>query len=449
MKKTAKYEKIYQDLKDKILTGAYSDGKLPPVSELTGLYGASLLTVNNAVKLLVEDGIVSRSGGRSGTRINQPGLRRMNLSKSNSNTWDGNADIFRRRKVTLRYLTDSSAHFLPKQMPSIIREFESRYPWIRIEQDFTDDTDFLKNSGHDIIQASHSAMLPLISRRRLLDLTLFFEKFGSNNNFFREKCTIPLMLSLPILCYADDTIDSLPSSWQDLLNLNQQLKKENKCSAIQLGFFSLLHFFIGDIRENLFDKKKEKDFILLIEILRDYYKWQMPWNNFAPSEISSAVMSNKISILAAYSNSTLISKSNNLKTAPLPYCNSYLAETVRIGINADCRHIPEAWLWVNFLRSEAVQKKLIETSYGIPYHEKVFNSDFKDKFPSLYQTVLPLLDKINEPQISDAAREMIYHVVYPLLEKCFANDFSAQSCIKSLREAINEMLILDSLDNNF
>ena len=33
MKKTAKYEKIYQDLKDKILTGAYSDGKLPPVSE--------------------------------------------------------------------------------------------------------------------------------------------------------------------------------------------------------------------------------------------------------------------------------------------------------------------------------------------------------------------------------------------------------------------------------
>ena len=47
MKKIAKYEKIYQDLKDKILSGAYSDGKLPPVSELTGLYGASLLTVNN------------------------------------------------------------------------------------------------------------------------------------------------------------------------------------------------------------------------------------------------------------------------------------------------------------------------------------------------------------------------------------------------------------------
>ena len=160
-------------------------------------------------------------------------------------------------------------------------------------------------------------------------------------------------------------------------------------------------------------------------------------------------MSNKISLLAAYSNSTLISKSNNLKTAPLPYCNSYLAETVRIGINADCRHIPEAWLWVNFLRSEAVQKKLVENSYGIPYHEKVFNSDFKANCPSLYQTVLPLLDKINEPRISDAARDMSYHVVYPLLEKCFATDFSAQSCMKSLREAINEMLILDSLDNNF
>ena len=70
MKKNTKYQIIYQDLKEKILAGSFQGGKLPPVSELTAIYDASLLTVNNAVKLLAEEGIVARGSGRGGTRIN-------------------------------------------------------------------------------------------------------------------------------------------------------------------------------------------------------------------------------------------------------------------------------------------------------------------------------------------------------------------------------------------
>lgn len=448
MKKIAKYEIIYQDLKKKIIEGSFHDGKLPPVSELTSMYNASLLTVNNAVKLLAEEGIVSRGTGRSGTRINQPGLRNINLNNPRANTWDDSPEIFRNRRVTLRYLTDRSAVFIPESMPLVIREFEKRYPWIHIEQDFTDSPDFISESDHDIIQASHSCMLPLINRKQLLDLTPYFKKFGRKNRCLNDDCTVPLMISMPLFFGVDKNINSLPETWQDFAELNRKLKAENKYSAVLTGFFSTLHFFIGDISKNLSSENSRADFIRLIELLRDYYKWETPWNNFSPSAVIKAVNENKISVFAAYLNSHFCKTSNEFDIAPLPNCGSYLVETVRAGISKNCRYTSEAWLFINFLRSEAVQKKLVSESYGIPYNEKIFHSDFKEKFPKIYNVAAPLLEKIHESSISDNARNMIYHVVYPLLEECFKNDISAEQCITSLQEAIEELLILDNIEQN-
>lgn len=448
MKKVAKYQTIYQNLKEKILSGAFPDGKLPPVSELTIMYDASLLTVNNAVKLLVEDGIVARGTGRGGTRINQPGLRNINLNNPCVNTWDDTPDIFRNRRVTLRYLTDRSAVLIPESMPLVIREFEKRYPWIHIEQDFTDSADFVAESDHDVIQASHSCMLPLINHKRLLDLTPYFEKFGRKNRCLNDDCTVPLMISVPLFFGADKSIGALPEKWQDFALLNRKLKAENKHSAVLTGFFSTLHFFIGDICKNLSDPNSKADFISLIELLRDYYKWETPWNNFSPSAVIKAVNEGKISVFAAYLNSHFCKMSNEFTIAPLPYKEDYLAETVRIGINRNCRCTAEAWLFINFLRSEAVQRKLVSDSYGIPYNEKVFHSDFKEKFPKIYNTVAPMLEKIHESTISDNARNMIYHVVYPLLEECFRNDVSAEQCVNSLCDAIDELIVIDGIENN-
>ena len=44
MKKQAKYEVIYQELKRQIFSGAFPDGKLPPLPVLTKRCDASLLT---------------------------------------------------------------------------------------------------------------------------------------------------------------------------------------------------------------------------------------------------------------------------------------------------------------------------------------------------------------------------------------------------------------------
>ena len=181
MKKLAKYETIYLDLKKKILQGVFQDGRLPSLSELTKSYGASLLTVNNAVKKLAEEGLVSRGSGRSGTRIEQPGLRQMNFSQQHQNSWNEFQEFSCNRRVTLRYLSDQGSIFLPTEMSELIKKFERRYPWIKVVQDYTNDPAFLKKSDHDLLQGSHSELLPLIEQNKLLDLEPYFSAFGRVN----------------------------------------------------------------------------------------------------------------------------------------------------------------------------------------------------------------------------------------------------------------------------
>lgn len=443
MKKLPKYEKIYRDLKEKILKGSFPNGKLPPIAELTSQYDASLLTVNNAVKLLAEDNIVSRGSGRSGTRINQPGLRNMNLNSRSGNSWTTSD----RRRVTLRYLTEQGGIFIPDSMPMVIHEFEERYSWIHVEQDFTNSIDFLNKSDHDIIQASHSAILPLIRKKGLLDLTPYFEKFGRKNRCLHDDCTVPLMLSIPFF-FSNDPKCKMPQTWKQLAELNAGLKKEGKRSAMLLGFFSILHFFIGDICNNLFAEDKKESFAELISILQDYYHWEMPWNNLAPSEIFSAVQKNKISFFSAYAGGPFLEMSTRMRIAPLPDCGQYLAETIRIGINRECQYPAEAWLFINYLRSKEVQKRSVDESHGIPYHEEVFHSDFKTKFPELYNNAAPLFTRLIESSVSENARDMIYHVAYSLLEKCFSQNIPLNKCTDSLKNAIHELIILDQIENN-
>ena len=59
------YEKIYNELKEEILTGEYTDGALlPPEKELQKKYEVSRITVQHAYKLLEEQGFVQRIPGK-------------------------------------------------------------------------------------------------------------------------------------------------------------------------------------------------------------------------------------------------------------------------------------------------------------------------------------------------------------------------------------------------
>lgn len=59
-----KYEHIYEDLKNKILSGEYEAGsRIPSEQKLCEMYGASRMTVNNAVRRLQKKGFVLRRVG--------------------------------------------------------------------------------------------------------------------------------------------------------------------------------------------------------------------------------------------------------------------------------------------------------------------------------------------------------------------------------------------------
>ncbi|MGQ9856281.1 MAG: GntR family transcriptional regulator [Fervidobacterium sp.] len=57
------YYRIYNEIRNRILSGYYKDGKLPTEMELCTEFGASRITIRNALEQLRREGLISRSKG--------------------------------------------------------------------------------------------------------------------------------------------------------------------------------------------------------------------------------------------------------------------------------------------------------------------------------------------------------------------------------------------------
>ena len=72
-----KYEELYMNLKTKILSGDIRYGeKLPTEHELIGTFGVSQITVRNALKKLVDEGLIQRSARRGSVCVYSEGRYR-------------------------------------------------------------------------------------------------------------------------------------------------------------------------------------------------------------------------------------------------------------------------------------------------------------------------------------------------------------------------------------
>lgn len=84
MKKKFLYQRIYDDILEKINNGVYSENeKLPDDQELCRTYQASMITLNRALRLLAEDGYVKRVPGK-GTYVKKRLLSEKNADGSGS-----------------------------------------------------------------------------------------------------------------------------------------------------------------------------------------------------------------------------------------------------------------------------------------------------------------------------------------------------------------------------
>ena len=74
-KSVAKYQQLCNRLRDDICAGTYSRGdKLPTCRELTITFDTSYMTVNNALRLLEDDGYIKRMHGK-GIFVTEPKLK--------------------------------------------------------------------------------------------------------------------------------------------------------------------------------------------------------------------------------------------------------------------------------------------------------------------------------------------------------------------------------------
>ena len=85
MSRVPEYQRVYDDLKSKILDGSYKKGEIiPNESGLEDIYNVSRTTVRKAVSMLVGDGLISVKQGFGTTVVNDK--TRQNLNCFNSLT---------------------------------------------------------------------------------------------------------------------------------------------------------------------------------------------------------------------------------------------------------------------------------------------------------------------------------------------------------------------------
>lgn len=94
-----KYQKIAEEIKNKILQNHYADNKLPTEDKLVEEYKTSKNTIRNATQLLVEKGMVYRKHG-SGVYIRQLD----NQESINANLIRGISSEFQSKKVSNKIL---------------------------------------------------------------------------------------------------------------------------------------------------------------------------------------------------------------------------------------------------------------------------------------------------------------------------------------------------------
>lgn len=448
MKKNFKYESIYRALHEKILHGEFADGKLPPLSKLAEDFNTSLVTVNKAVKLLENNGIVNCSTGRGGTQINRQAVRQLSSQLSGShNTWcDGNG--YQVYPVLLRCLVAQNCSF--PGFEEIIRDFKLEYPWIDVNLELVREYSDLKVEDYDIIQGNASGFMSLISGGFLADLGPYAESVRLPGLPEGPFYGLPLLRNMPLMYFNKKHVASPPASWEEYMSLNRRLKDNGLYAANMLGIVSFLHFFTGNIILNRHQEFFKDALKKALSVLYFYYNWKTPWNNFNGQETAKAVREQAgMALVLAYSLSlSQFRNADDWQVAPLPGGpGKYLAETIMAGLPEAGRKKKDAWLFLKYLYSGRAQRELCRKGIGIPGNSKVFHGDFREHSPQLYDCVKKLLPDAENSYVTIKMRNCFYMKAYPVLERYFSDTLPQDEAIRLFLDYTDELLGIDHLPN--
>ncbi len=455
--KKAIYEELADTLLARIVSGAFSDGKLPSMSSLAEEYKVNLQTANRAVKVLEQKGVVQCHAGKGGTRIDS--TRAHLVGTSSGNHFSVDRALSATQRVRLRFLFDGTLLREPLEKAAAL--FTKRYPWVEIElvpavqvhQSIADGVAFdtLMLIGRDVLYYAR--------HEQLFDLTDILSAEGWNRedfiphvweqNLYKDRFySIPFSWTLPVLLY-NKTETPPPATWRDFSKtLLRQRKSNGKESRLRVGFYSLLHT-IADIPEDkLNEAVKRESFRELLHCLKhlcvNLPKGHYLWNN--PKDLDNFDLEKNSMICVNFSGMEpfLRTPHPGWEMAPLPRegkgKNVLATETLAIARNS--RSPAEAWLWCKFLLRDDIRNLFEISSCLSPKKSSFRNSSLS---PAVKQLLESEAENAVAPMFSSRGMFNLYSSIFPLLERYFSNPAEEDETIDQIQEFLREQRILDSL----
>lgn len=375
----AKYEKIHQTLQTQVLSGEFSDGRLPPLAVLTKVFKVNPATVSKAVKLLEQEKLVQCGPGSVGTVINLNEVRRRRWESSFYAKGWGNA-------AYLRYLVFTGAEKPERDMyHEQVKAFQERYPGIEIELAYTSNRDQLEQrSGRaDVFQYCARERDFLLSRGRLADIEKYVKALPPEPCFvssFPLRSGLPFLFNTPVMVINRNLIRKPVRSWNDL---TEQI--ENGDIILNLGTLPFFYHWIGDLTENLCSEAGRNKLETALEMLRSM---QGRGIEIGGCRVPEEFIDGRNPIYVAYTSYLQFLPEHlpfeyEIILTPRPPGMPPLSETVLNGISPDCPAPVEAYLFIRFMASAEAQGIMAKYRYAMPVNRETLEACRREKYPRI------------------------------------------------------------------
>ncbi len=441
MKHPLKYQTIRNDLRGKILDGSFTGGKLPPVSKLTREYGASQLTVNRAVKSLEAEGLVNCATGRGGTSLNRNALRQMEFEQSDSLSFPD--EIKSRRRTSELRILETPGAALPERLGKIlVQEFRELYPWIEPCFRGTPELDAEALSECDTAICTHAETIGL--KGEMLDLSPYLRVFPDPAVFPADERFSRIITWNTPLIFTEKGLPP-PHTWDDFVKTGLELHAANRDCVILAGPTTILHYFNGSLKKNLSREEIGK----ALAILKRLDFMHSIWNNSSIPLLRRKVLAGEAAMVFSYLNVFLEREPHAAEcvcTLPPTASGSYLAASVRAFISRRTRSAKNAWLWIDFLRSDSVQERIAKEGCGAPASRSVFNGRFAADFPALRRCLEPALEHMEETSISSETRSWLYAKILPMFADYFKGAIPLEKAIEGFMFWTDKLLKLEEIE---
>lgn len=463
MTKEAKYNTIFKDILAKILSGEFTEQKLPSIRQLADDYNVSIVTANRAVKELEKSGVVKCCAGNAGTVIDEKQAALLYSEKSSKCVWT-DTGIVSGKTTTVRYLCNDFNADNKDIWNELTEAFSKKYPWIGVEiiKKEASVCNLSENRTYDVLQFAGRDVTYFQRQGFLMDITMLVDSFIKKDDFlphFLNSCTVngkffglPLVINTPVIFYNKKSLGkksgNLSESWDSFRKMVKATATEGKHSALNIGTVSLLNYFIGDIH-NLQKKSVDKDSLRKMVSLLKYLTL------LGPDELSrqcantiEAFRKQKVDFFCTYSSCLERVENKNFECgiAPLPLCKNGIPAMVTVvnGINPASYCKEEAWLFIKFLSSEDGQKILSNKRKYIPVNKNVFDDFYTPQEPASGKVLKDIFKQGRPVSVPTHTMNSIRSLAL-YLDAHYNNSCEAEETINLLSERIKELLDLENL----